>query len=87
MRKHLRNVYACLAMSAASAAAGTYINIYTNFLSAGFFTILPAFGLLLALHFTPYNGKNNRLRLGYLLGFAFFAGENLILFQFFINSK
>lgn len=63
-------------MSAASAVAGSFISIYTQILSAGLLTLVPGIGLSLALAFTPPNGKNNKLRLGYLLGFAFFVGKN-----------
>jgi hypothetical protein len=48
--------------------------MYTELLSAGLITALASLGLLLALMFTPDNGKNSGLRMGYLFGFSFFAG-------------
>ncbi|EEB12383.1 Bax inhibitor, putative [Pediculus humanus corporis] len=81
VRKHLRNVYACLALSAASATAGCYLNIYANLMSGGFLTILPALGLLLALRYTAPDGKNNKLRMGYLLVTAL-VGTILIFSSF-----
>jgi len=62
-------------MSAVLAGTGAYVHIYTQFLSAGLFTVLLSVGLLLALMGTPDNGKNRKLRMGYLLGFAFFTGK------------
>lgn len=40
-------------------------------------TTLGTIGLLLALISTPDNGKNQKLRLSYLLGFAFLSGLGL----------
>lgn len=77
VRQHLKNVYACLTMSAVSAGVGAYVHIYTQFLSAGLLTVIASLGLLVALMATPDNGKNRKLRLGYLLGFAFFTGMGM----------
>lgn len=74
VRNHLKNVYACLTLSTLSAAAGAYVDIYTNFLSNNILTLLGAVGLLSALHFTKDNGKNTLMRLSFLLGFSFFTG-------------
>ncbi|PSN29679.1 hypothetical protein C0J52_27830 [Blattella germanica] len=74
VRQHLKNVYACLTMSTVAAGVGAYIHMYTQLLSAGLLTVLGSIGLLMALMATPDNGKNRRLRLGYLIGFAFFSG-------------
>ncbi|KAK6624960.1 hypothetical protein RUM43_005251 [Polyplax serrata] len=74
VRKHLRNVYACLSLSTGAAAVGACISVHTQLLTAGFLSLIASLILLLVLQFTPPNGKNNNLRLGYLLGFAFFAG-------------
>ncbi|XP_053983732.1 probable Bax inhibitor 1 [Hylaeus anthracinus] len=85
VRQHLKNVYACLSMSTISAAAGAYVHLYTELLQANLLTTLGTFGLLLGLISTPDNGKNQKLRLGYLLGFAFLSGLGLgPLFQMII---
>ncbi|KZC06905.1 putative Bax inhibitor 1 [Dufourea novaeangliae] len=68
-----------------SAAAGSYIHLYTELLQANMLTTLGTFGLLLALISTPDNGKNQKLRLSYLLGFALLSGLGLgPLFQMII---
>lgn len=77
MRQHLKNVYACLTLSTISAGVGAYVHIFTDLLSAGLFAVIAAVGLVTALVATPDNGKNRKLRLGYLLGFAFFSGLGL----------
>jgi hypothetical protein len=74
VRQHLKNVYASLTLSTVSAGVGAYIQIYTELLSAGLLTLLGSLGFLIALMATSDNGKNTRQRLGYLLGFSFFAG-------------
>ncbi|XP_012251561.1 probable Bax inhibitor 1 [Athalia rosae] len=74
VRQHLKNVYGCLSLSTVSAASGAYIHMYTDFLQAGLLTTIGALGLLFALLSTPDNDKNQKLRLGYLLGFAFLSG-------------
>ncbi|XP_034176690.1 bax Inhibitor-1 [Osmia lignaria lignaria] len=77
VRQHLKNVYGCLSLSTLSAAAGAYIHLYTELLEANLLTTLGTFGLLFALISTPDNGKNQKLRLSYLLGFAFLSGLGL----------
>lgn len=74
VRTHLKNVYACLTMSAMAAAAGAYVDMYTELLSAGLLTIIAATGFLIALMHTSDNGKNRKMRIGFLLGFAFCSG-------------
>jgi len=74
VRQHLKNVYGCVALSAVTAAAGTYVHIYTEFLQGGLLCTLGALGCLWALMATPHNDKNQKLRLGYLLGLAFLWG-------------
>lgn len=76
MRAHLKNVYACLTLSSMAAAMGAYVHMYTVIASAGLLTMLGAFGCLIALMATPDNGKNTQLRIGFLLGFAFFSGKS-----------
>ncbi|KAK9513004.1 hypothetical protein O3M35_001296 [Rhynocoris fuscipes] len=74
VRLHLKNVYACLTLATLSAATGAYIDLFTNFLSNSFLTAIIAIGFLCALHGTRDNGKNQLLRLSFLLGFSFFTG-------------
>ncbi|XP_034934836.1 bax inhibitor 1 [Chelonus insularis] len=76
LRTHLKNVYGCLTLSAVSAAAGAYAHLFTQ-IQAGLLSTLGGIGLLIALGTTPDNGKNQKLRLGYLLGFAFLSGLGL----------
>lgn len=77
LRQHLKNVYGCLSLATLSAAAGAYVHMYTQFLQASFLTTIGTLGLLFALICTPDNGKNQKLRLSYLLGFAFLSGLGL----------
>lgn len=77
VRQHLKNVYGCLSLSTVSAAAGAYVHMYTQLLQANLLTTIGTLGLLIALMSTPDNGKNQKLRLGYLLGFAFLSGLGL----------
>jgi len=60
-----------------SAAAGAYVHMYTQLLQANLLTTFGTLGLLIALMTTPDNGKNQKLRLSYLLGFAFLSGLGL----------
>lgn len=60
-----------------SAASGSYVHMFTDILQANLLSTLGALGLLIALGVTPDNGKNQKLRLGYLLGFAFLSGLGL----------
>lgn len=75
VRAHLKNVYACLTMSTIAAATGAYVHMYTDLMSAGLLTVIAAVGFLFALMSTPDNGKNRQMRVGFLLGFAFFSGS------------
>ncbi|XP_017773368.1 PREDICTED: bax inhibitor 1 [Nicrophorus vespilloides] len=78
VRTHLKNVYACLTASTLSAAAGSAVHMYTDYLQAGFLTSIGAlicFGLLMMT--ADEQGKNMLQRLGYLLGFAFLSGIGL----------
>jgi len=78
VQQHLKNVYACLAMSTMAAAIGASLHLFTNILQAGFLSVFGAlifFGLLLS---TPDdNGKSMKLRIGYLLGFATLTGVGM----------
>lgn len=77
VRKHLKNVYGCLSLSTVSAAVGAYVHMYTQFLQASLLTTFGTIGLFFALLSTPDNGKNEKLRLGYLMGFTFLSGVGL----------
>lgn len=77
VRTHLKNVYACLSISTVAAAVGAYVHMYTDVLSAGLLTVIAAVGFLFALMSTPDTGKNRRLRISFLLGFAFFSGMGM----------
>ncbi|XP_017876783.1 bax inhibitor 1 [Ceratina calcarata] len=86
VRQHLKNVYGCLSMSTLAAAAGAYVHMFTELLQANLLTSLGTVFLLLALVSTPDNAKNQKSRLGYLLGFAFLSGIGLgPLLQFAIS--
>jgi FtsH-binding integral membrane protein len=78
VRQHLKNVYACLAMSTMAAAVGASIHLFTNIIQAGFLSGIGAlifFGLLMA---TPDdNGKGLKMRIGYLLGFTTLTGVGM----------
>lgn len=77
VRRHLKNVYAALSLSTTAAAAGAYVDLYTQLLQSNLLTTIASFGLLIALAVTRDNGKNQKLRLGYLLGFAFLSGLSM----------
>ncbi|XP_043264424.1 probable Bax inhibitor 1 [Colletes gigas] len=77
VRQHLKNVYACLSLSTVTAAAGACGHLYTDLLQANMLTTLGSIALLLRLSTLPDNGKNPKLRLCYLLGFAFLSGIGL----------
>lgn len=74
VRRHLRNVYACLSVATVAATVGACVHLFTDIARAGLLSNIGALGLLLALLTTPDNGKNQKLRIGYLLGFAFLSG-------------
>ncbi|CAK1581868.1 unnamed protein product [Parnassius mnemosyne] len=76
VRQHLKNVYGTLMMTCASASAGVFVDMYTSF-QAGFLSAIIGAGLMLMLIATPDNGKNTKLRLGYLLGFGLTSGIGL----------
>lgn len=77
VRQHLKNVYGCLSLSTVSAAVGAYVHMNTQLLQANLLTTFGSLGLLIALMSTPDNGKNQKLRLGYLMGFTFLSGLGL----------
>jgi len=92
VKSHLKNVYSTLTATVLSASLGAYLHLYTDLQSIlGPWTqLLITLGLVLALVFTPDNGKNRNQRLGYLLGIGFFSGFSmgpLIEMTLFIDPK
>jgi len=78
VRQHLKNVYACLAMSTMSAALGAAVHLFTNIIQAGFLSAIGALAFFFLLMNTPDdNGKSMTTRVGYLLGFTFLTGVGL----------
>jgi FtsH-binding integral membrane protein len=71
---HLKKVYSCLAISLLVAAFGAYVHVFTDILRANIFCTFGAIIALLLLYATPDNGRNEKMRLGYLFGFAFLTG-------------
>jgi FtsH-binding integral membrane protein len=71
---HLKKVYSCLAIALMVAAFGAYVHVFTDILRANIFVTFGAIIALLLLYATPDNGRNEKLRLGYLFGFAFLTG-------------
>lgn len=75
---HLKRVYSCLAICLLSAAAGGYVHLFTTFLQGSFVVGLLGLVLLLVLSATPYeSGKDQTIRLIYLMGFAFTTGVSM----------
>lgn len=78
VRQHLKNVYACLAMSTMAAAIGASVHLFTNIIQAGFLSAIGALVFFFLLLSTPDdNGKGITLRVGYLLGFTFLTGVGM----------
>jgi FtsH-binding integral membrane protein len=73
-KNHLKNVYSCLALGLLAAAAGAYVHVFTDLLKGNFLTAIGSIGLMLLLWSTPDNGQNEKLRLGYFLGFGALTG-------------
>merc|ERR1712002_412896 len=76
-KKHLRNVYAALAITTLAAAAGAAIHLFTDILKGGILASLAGIGFILALGFTSNEPKNQIKRLGYLAGFGACTGLSL----------
>lgn len=78
VKQHLKNVYACLAMSTVAAGLGASVHLFTNILQAG---IIPSIGALVfffLLMSTPDdNGKGMTKRILYLLGFSILTGVGM----------
>ncbi|ENN75445.1 probable Bax inhibitor 1 [Dendroctonus ponderosae] len=78
VKQHLKNVYACLAMSTLAAGVGGSIHLFTNLLQAGFLSGIGAIIFFFLLISTPDdNGKGMMKRVGYLLGFATLTGVGM----------
>ena len=77
VKNHLKQVYSTLALATFAAALGSYVHLFTNFMSGGLLAALGALGFGLAVTLTPDNGKNAQKRLYYLLGFAGCMGLTL----------
>jgi len=76
-KKHLKNVYASLAISTLAAAVGAGIHVFTHILQGGLLAALGSIGFMLALGMTENAPKNQMKRLGYLVGMAFCTGLSL----------
>jgi len=74
LQQHLKKVYSCLAIALFAAALGAYVHVFTDILRANFLCSFGAIVVLLLLYATPDNGRNEHLRLGYYVGFAFMSG-------------
>jgi len=77
VRKHLKNVYATVTIATGSAAAGSFVHLFSSVIGAGILTTIGAIACLLMLLATPHDGKNQAKRLCILSGFAFLSGVNL----------
>ncbi|KAL3267726.1 hypothetical protein HHI36_006853 [Cryptolaemus montrouzieri] len=78
VRQHLKNVYACLAMSTMAAAIGASLHIFTEILQAGFLSAIGGLIFFVLLMTTPDNGgKDMHWRVGYLLGFTSLTGVGM----------
>ena len=74
IQSHLKNVYSVVSMAAFAAAAGAYLHCSRMFMG-GFLSAILGFGCIIGLMAVPdNNGKNRKIRLSLLLGFAGNAG-------------
>lgn len=76
-KKHLKNVYAALAIATLAAAAGAAIHLFTDILKGGLLASLGGLGCIIALGLTSNEPKNQLKRLGFLVGFAVSSGLSL----------
>ncbi|KAL5468828.1 hypothetical protein EMCRGX_G029950 [Ephydatia muelleri] len=75
-QRHLKNVYASLALATLSAALGAFVFFFTQFRA----TLLASLGsivILLVLYATPHSVENLKKRLGLLCGFGFCSGISM----------
>uniref|UniRef100_A0A4X2LA20 Transmembrane BAX inhibitor motif-containing protein 6 n=1 Tax=Vombatus ursinus TaxID=29139 RepID=A0A4X2LA20_VOMUR len=76
-QKHLKKVYASLALCMLVAATGAHLNVVSHFFQADFLSALSSFGMLFWLLITPHREATEPKRLLLLAGFAFFVGVGL----------
>lgn len=77
-KKHLKNVYASLAISLVSAAVGAGIHLLTDlFKVLSVFAGLGVIGFMLAIWCTSNEPKNQAKRLGYLVAMALCTGLSM----------
>uniref|UniRef100_A0A914V7T1 Bax inhibitor 1 n=1 Tax=Plectus sambesii TaxID=2011161 RepID=A0A914V7T1_9BILA len=74
VKNHLKDVYSVLAIGLLAAATGAYVHVCTDLLRGNLLTSLGSMAILLLLYATPDNGNNQKLRLGYFMGFAGLSG-------------
>jgi len=82
VRYHLAKVYTCLCATTVAAAGGALIHL-NGIWESGLMSALLSIGLILALTFTPDNGKNFYPRLAMLLGIGAATGHSMgLLLEF-----
>jgi FtsH-binding integral membrane protein len=89
VRHHLAKVYCLLFATTAAAVAGSLVHL-SGLWEAGLLSAFGGLGLVLALAFTPDNGKNFNQRLAMLLGFGALTGHSmglLLEFAIMINPQ
>ncbi|XP_063695690.1 bax inhibitor 1 [Culicoides brevitarsis] len=87
VRHHLAKVYCLLFATCGAAAAGSIVHL-SGLWEANLLSALGGLGLVIALAFTPDNGKNFNQRLAMLLGFGALTGHSmgmLLEFAIFLN--
>ena len=87
VRHHLAKVYCLLFATTAAAVAGSLVHL-SGLWEAGLLSAFGGLGLVLALAFTPDNGKNFNQRLAMLLGIGAFTGHLTgLLLEIMINPQ
>ncbi|XP_051846992.1 bax inhibitor 1-like [Antechinus flavipes] len=76
-QKHLKKVYASLALCMLVAATGAHLNVAAHLFEAGFLSALSSFMILFWLLITPHRDDTEPKRLLLLGGFAFLIGVGL----------
>lgn len=66
-----------MSISMFTACAGAYVHLYTEWLQAGFLTMIASIGLMLWLAATHHSKENETKRLAIFSGFTFFSGMSL----------
>lgn len=83
----MAKVYCLLFATCGAAAAGSLVHL-SGLYEAGLLSAFGGLGLVIALAFTPDNGKNFNMRLAMLLGFGALTGHSmglLLQFAIFLN--